>query len=436
MTAKQVENAPTGRHGLGNGLYLLVRENGSRFWVFRWTRDGRMREMGLGRAPGRNKDHAAIPLKDATEAAGQLLKLVRSGVDPLAQRQQAEAAAKSTAQADAAAAKTFRDATAEYVQAFGASWGNPKHAKQWETTLRTYAFPAFGDMATADIETAHVLAALQPIWTTKTETAARVRGRIEAVLNYATTAGWRTGDNPARWRGHLSNLLASKAKVAPVEHHAALPWVGVGGFVASLRNQAGIGAQALQFAILTAARTGEVIGATWSEIDLAGTVWTIPASRTKAGREHRVPLSAPALAILADMAKLARTDAANGFIFPSTQTARPLSNMAMTAVLRRMDRSDLTVHGFRSTFRDWVVEHAGFPAELAEAALAHVTGDRTVQAYARGDLFDKRRALMAEWGTFCGTPYVKPEPGKVVSLRARDSADSADRTPSSRVVRR
>jgi integrase len=259
-----------------------------------------------------------------------------------------------------------------------------------------------GDLPVAAVGTAHVLAALQPIWQAKPETAARVRGRIEAVLDYAKTREWRDGENPARWRGHLSNLLPAPAKVAPVEHHAALPSRDIGAFMTALRRQAGVAARALEFTILTAARSGEVLGARWSEIDRDAAIWTVPAGRMKGGRDHRVPLSEPALAVLHGAAKL-RTS--NDVALPCFQAAArggmQLSNMAMAMVLRRMQRNDLTVHGFRSSFRDWTAEATDYPREVAEAALAHVLGDKVEAAYRRGDLFDKRRRLMDDWGAFC-----------------------------------
>jgi integrase len=274
--------------------------------------------------------------------------------------------------------------------------------------------PQMGDMAVADVGTAQVLAVLEPIWRQKPETAQRVRGRIEAVLNYAATREWRSGENPARWRGHLANLLPARGKIAPVEHHAALPWEEIGIFMAGLQGQEGAGALALRFAILAAARTGEVIGARWSEIDWRGAVWTVPGSRMKAGREHRVPLSGAALDVLRQAAGLRADTAPDTHLFPGGRFGRPLSNMAMTMVLRRMKRGDLTVHGFRSTFRDWCSEATGHGGEVAEAALAHAVGDKVEAAYRRGDLFEKRRRLMEDWAAFCARPAIPPE---VVQLR-------------------
>jgi integrase len=401
LTAARVRTAPPGRYGDGNGLYLYVRSIEARFWLFRYTpRGGKMREMGLGRA---GADQAAVSLADARTKAAELHKLVKAGVDPLAQRSTDAAAAAALAQRAVIQGTTFRTAAERYLDDNASSWRNTKHQAQWRTTLKTYVYPHMGDLPVGEVATADVKAALDPIWRTKPETATRVRGRIESVLNYATAHEWRSGDNPARWRGHLSNLLPTRSKVAPVEHHAALPWGEIGSFLAALRGQAGISARALEWTILTAARSGESLGARWAEVDVQAKVWTVPAERMKAGREHRVPLSTPALAVVTEMAKL-RTDNASGdFIFPGAAANRPLSNMAMTMVLRRMKRGDLTVHGFRSTFRDWVGEATGTPREVAEAALAHVVGSKTEAAYARGDLFEKRRCLMDSWALFCAT---------------------------------
>jgi integrase len=256
---------------------------------------------------------------------------------------------------------------------------------------------------------------LEPLWREKTETAARLRGRIEAVLDYATARGWRTGENPARWRGHLANLLPAPSKIAKVEHHAALPWREIGAFMSAMANEEGISALALRFAILTAARTGEVIGARWSEIDMSEAVWTVPAGRMKAAREHRVPLADDALDALREVAKLRTNPKLDGFVFPGGKPGKPLSSMALLMLLRRMNRGDLTAHGFRSTFRDWCAEATNYPREVAEAALAHTLRDKTEAAYQRGDLMEKRRQLMADWASFCARRRMA---GEIVALRA------------------
>jgi integrase len=269
---------------------------------------------------------------------------------------------------------------------------------QWPATLATYVNPIFGDLPVQAIDVGLVMKAIEPIWTVKPETASRVRGRIESVLDWATTRGYRQGENPARWRGHLENLLPKKTKVRRVKHHAALPYPEIPEFMVELRAQPGIAARALEFAILTAGRTSEVIGARWDEINLIERLWTIPADRMKAGKEHRVPLSDTALTIVTQMRGISHGD----FVFPGTRVGRPLSNMSMLMTLRRMNRGELTAHGFRSSFRDWGAERTSFPAEVAEMALAHTVGDKVEAAYRRGDMFDKRRQLGDAWASFCG----------------------------------
>lgn len=365
--------------------------------------------MGLGPYDAEGK--RGLTLAGAREAAADAQRLLREGVDPLAHRAaEAEAAAVRAALVEAKA-RTFRDVAGLYIGAHEAGWRNAKHRAQWRTTLETYAFPHIGDMPVADVATDDVLRCLNPVWKAKPETATRLRGRVEAVLDYATARGWRQGVNPARWRGHLSNLLPRRSKVARVEHHAALPWGDMGAFMVALRGQPGTAARALEWCILTATRTGETIGARWSEVDAEAAVWTVPGARMKAGREHRVPLSPAALAILAAMAPL-RPAEGDGFIFPGAVAGKPLSGMAMLMLLRRMKRPDLTVHGFRSAFRDWCEEATSTPHAVAEAALAHTIGDKVEAAYRRGDLFAKRAKLMAEWADYCGRA-----PAAVVALR-------------------
>lgn len=341
--------------------------------------------MGLGPFP-------EVTLAKARERAREARELVRSGVDPIQRQREAASALRAAA----AAALTFDDCAASYIKAHEAGWRNVKHAQQWRNTLKTYATPVFGPLLVRDVALPHVLAALEPIWTTKNETASRLRSRIELVLDWATARGLRDGLNPARWRGHLDKLLAKPSKVKKAEHHAALPVGNVGEFMAQLRNVEGMGARALEFAILTAARSGEVRGAKWGEIDLRAKVWTIPAERMKASKEHRVPLSAQAVALLKG---LPRVDAAE-LVFPSPKGGA-LSDMTLTAVTRRM-KVDAVPHGFRSTFRDWVAERTNYPREVAEMALAHTIGDKVEAAYRRGDLFEKRRHLMNEWAEYLG----------------------------------
>jgi integrase len=413
LTAADVKSAQQGRRGDGGGLYLLTKPDLSRYWLFRYTpRGGKMREMGLGRAGYGDGD---VSLAEAREAAGELYKQVRKGIDPLADRAAKEKAAKAEAQKAAVLAITFKQVAEKFMNVHEAGLRNAKHRSQWRNTLTTYVYPIFGEIPAAEVDTGQVLAVLEPIWRTKPETAVRVRGRIESILDYARALGWRTAENPARWKGHLSNTLPARAKVAPVKHHAALPWPEIGAFMVSLKAQAGVAAMALQFTILTAARSGEAMGAHWSEIDLAAKLWTIPAARMKAGREHRVPLSDAALAILKAAQSLRSKPGEDGFLFPGAASGRPLSVMAMTMTLRRMGRGDLTIHGLRSTFRDWAAETTAYPSEVVEMALAHTVGDKVEAAYRRGDLFEKRRRLMRDWASYCATiralvpaPFVKP----------------------------
>ena len=407
LSAAFLRTAGAGRYCDGDGLYLLVKKTGKRFWVFRYKVNGsKLREAGLGRAgEGRN----CVRLAEARKKASELFRQVKAGIDPLAARDAALAASKAAEQDAAIKGITFGEAARRYIDAHAASWRNSKHAGQWTATIETYAIPFFGEIPVSEISTTHVLAAIEPIWTTKAETASRLRGRIESILDYAKARGWRTGENPGAWKGHLSLTLPARSKVAKVKHHAALPWMETGAFMMELRLQKGVGARALRFAILTAARSGEVRGARWEEIDLVGATWTIPAERMKVGREHRVPLCEQALAVLAGMSAARTSNDPEALVFPGQTDHRPLSDMSLTAVLRRMERGDLTVHGFRSTFKDWAAESTAYPAELSEMALAHTIGSKVEAAYRRGDLFEKRRRLMAEWGQFCSTPSIGQE---------------------------
>lgn len=390
-----------GTYGDGSGLYLQVRGSENRSWLFRFKLHGRPHLMGLGTV-------ADVSLAEARDAAAAARKLFRQGINPIDQRRSARA--ESTAQAGL----TFAQVANAYITAHEPSWRNAKHRQQWRNTLDTYAAPILGKLPVAQVDVGAVTRVLEPLWRGKTETASRLRGRIELVLDYATARGWRTGDNPARWRGHLDNLLPARSKVAKVEHHAALPWRETGAFMATLAEQEGVSALALRFAILTAARTGEAIGARWSEFNMTEAVWTVPASRMKAGREHRVPLSDDVLDVLRNLAKLRDDPKADGYVFPGGKAGKPLSSMALLMLLRRMKRGDLTAHGFRSTFRDWCAEATNYPREVAEAALAHTLRDKTEAAYQRGDLLEKRRRLMGEWATFCARPAAA---GEVVPLR-------------------
>ena len=385
---KVAKLAGKGMYPDGAGLYLQIARGGSKSWIFRYKRDGKARDMGLGSA----RDFS---LADARERAADCRRLLADGIDPLDARRER----RRTQDLNAARAKTFDECAAGYIDAHEAGWRNPKHRQQWRNTLNTYVFPVFGKLSVADIDTDLVLRALEPVWTTKPETAGRVRGRIESILDWATTRGYRTGENPARWRGHLDHLLPKRSKVRRVRHHPALPYSQVGEFVIRLREMDNVSARALEFTILTAARTGEVLGALWDEIDPDGRVWTIPEERMKNSRQHRVPLSEPAVALLDSMRSTQRND----LVFPGNRPKRPLSNMALTMLLRRTGHPDITVHGFRSTFRDWAAECTAFPREVAEMALAHTIGDSVEAAYRRGDLFDKRRDLMEAWAEFVRT---------------------------------
>ena len=407
LTAAQVEKGTKpGRYGDGAGLYLLVRSREAKFWLFRYTRSGKMREMGLGPAQGRT----AVPLSQARAKARQLHAAVREGRDPLAEREAEKAKAQADAAKAKAAAMTFVEVADMFLAAHEQSWRNPKHRQQWQNTLRDYVLPAIGDLPVGSVDTGAVMRIIEPLWREKTETASRVRGRIESILDYAKARGWREGENPARWRGHLDQLLPKRSKVQRVAHHAALPWRETGAFMRRLRQNFSLSARCLEFLILTACRSGEVRGARWDEIDLAHAVWTIPGERMKAGREHRVPLSEPAMAVLREMAQLGT----EGFVFPGLKAASALSDMALTRAVHVAGGNGATVHGFRSTFRDWCAETTNYPRELAEAALAHVLKDKTEAAYQRGDLLEKRRRLMGEWAAFCGREMVASE---IVTLR-------------------
>ncbi len=384
----------------GGGLYLQIAPRASRepgggpgswvtkCWTFRY-RDrvtGKLREMGLGPL-------ADVSLSKAREKAAELRDILRDGKDPLAER----TARKAAQRAEVAKAMTFDQAAEACIADKRAGWKNAKHADQWTNTLATFASPLIGSLPVSDIDLALVRKVLDPIWISKNETASRVRQRIESVLAWATVSGYRSGDNPARWRGHLDHLLSKPSKVQIREHHAALPYGEVADFLASVRNHHGIAALALEFTILTAARTGEVINARWEELDLEKGIWTVPASRMKAGKEHVVPLSPRAAAIVKELGRVK----VGPFVFPGTKEESPLSNMAMAALLKRMGRADITVHGFRSSFRDWAGEQTSFARELIEHSLAHQLRDKAEAAYARSTMVDRRRELMVAWEKAC-----------------------------------
>lgn len=410
LSAVQIEQRAKqrGMHCDGGGLYLCVEPPSGCSWLFRYMLGGKARTMGLGPYP-------ALTLAKARAAAAEMRSIKASGKDPITERD----AERTRARLEAARAMTFKQCAEAYIASHKAGWRNRKHGTLWTNTLKTYAYPIIGSLPVAAVDTALVLKVLEPIWTTKTETASRVRQRMESVLDWAKVRGYRDGENPARWRGHLDKLLPAQSKVRKVEHHAALPYSEMPAFMTELREEDGIGARAFEFAILTVARTGEAIGACWPEIDLKNKLWIIPAERMKAEREHRVPLSDRALEILADMAAVQTAD--NGFVFPGGKPKKPLSNMAFLMLLRRMKRTDLTAHGFRSTFRDWVAEETDFPNEVAEMALAHAVSDKVEAAYRRGDLFEKRRHLMTAWADYCNTPAK----GETIPLRSKEAHHEA-----------
>ncbi len=399
LSARTVQTVKDrGLYADGKGLYLRIGPSGAKSWIYRYRIDGQRHDLGLGPYP-------EITLAEARDRALQQRKLRLDGHDPLLTRR----AGRDAARLAAAKAMTFKACAEAYIAAHAAGWRNPKHRWQWGASLASYVYPFFGDLPVQAVDVGLVMRAVEPIWNTKSETASRVRGRIESVLDWATARGYRQGDNPARWRGHLENLLPKRSKVARVEHHAALPYPEIAGFMVGLRQHEGGAARALEFLILTAARTSEVIGAKWGEFNLAERLWTVPGERMKSGKEHRVPLSDAALAILGPPGE------PDQYVFPGGKAGSPLSNMALLMTLRRMGHADLTAHGFRSTFRDWAAERTAFPSEVAEMALAHVVGDKVEAAYRRGDLFDKRRQLADAWARFCTAP---PVAGNVVAISA------------------
>ena len=396
-----------GLHAVGEvaGLMLQVGTPSatgtfSRSWILRARIGGKRRDVGLGGFP-------TVTLAEARERARVMRKAIGEGVDPVHARR----TAKSALRADVASAITFEQAAQRFIATNESGWKNAKHAAQWSSTLKTYAFPVMGSLLVRDVATAHVQAAVEPIWQSKTETAKRVLNRIEMVLGWATASGFRTGVNPAQWNGHFENILPSASKLLRRKrrHHPALPIDEIGAFMVRLRGVVGVSARALEFAVLTAVRSGEVRGALWSEIDLARALWVIPALRMKAEKDHRVPLSDAAMHLLRSLERTGE------LVFPSPRGEKPLSDMSLTAILRRMNLTAVP-HGMRSTFRDWVGERTAFPTMLAEMALAHAVKDKTEAAYARGDLFDKRRALMEAWAGFVDTVAV-PVSDNVVALR-------------------
>jgi integrase len=393
-----------GFHAVGgiNGLYLSVL-GGGRSWILRYMHQNRRRNLGLG-------SYTDLTLLEAREEARLQRKLLRSGIDPIA----AKRTQRDQQRVASAKRMTFRECAMGYLDAHSDGWRNAKHALQVERALENHAGKILGDLDVSVIDTPLVMKVIQPLWKEKTETASRLRMRIENILSWAKVQGLRAGENPARWRGHLDQLLAKPSKVKKVEHFASLPYIQIGAFCEALSGQEGVAARAVELVILTAARSGEVRGARWDEFDLDAGVWTIPAERMKANREHLVPLSDAARSIIKAMQKTRLND----FVFPGTKDDKPLSDMSLTAVLRRMERRDLTVHGFRSTFRDWASEVSSYPAEMAEMALAHTIGNKTEAAYRRGNLLAKRFKMMADWSKWCAQPQTK---ASVVPLRKKSA---------------
>ena len=388
LSARRVATEATpGRHSDGGGLYLVVSESGSRKWLFIFRREAKQREMGLGAAAG----PGAVSLADARARAAECRSVLASGLDPIDVRRERKT------DADTQPMTTFGEFAERYISAHRSSWRNAKHAAQWTTTLATYA-SSLRQKLLSDVLREDVLGVLKPIWLTKNETASRIRGRIEVILDAAKAEGLRVGENPAAWKGNLKHSLPKRQKLQR-GHHAAMPYVNVPKFLETLRTREATAALALEFLILTASRTGEVLGCRWNEIDRAKAIWIVPGTRMKAGRDHRVPLSSPALAILDTMEPLRVGD--SSLLFPGRNN-KPLSSMAMEMLLRRMKVQDVTVHGFRSSFRDWAAEETPFPREIAEAALAHIVGDSTERAYRRGDILERRRELMQAWADWCG----------------------------------
>lgn len=367
------------------GLWLQIAAAGTKSWLLRFMLNGKARAMGLGSVE-------LVPLAEARERAREARRLLLDGKDPL----EARKAERLVQQLDAARTLTFEACAIKYIAAHEPTWRNGVHRAQWRSTLATYAYPTIGDLPVAEVDTTLVLRVLEPIWTERPETASRLRGRIEAVLDWATARGYRQGENPARWRGHLNKILPARSKVAQVRHQPALPYAELPTFMVELRVNEAISARALEFLILTAARTGEVIGACWSEIDEQSQIWLVPPERMKSKRPHRVPLSDATMTVLSKLPRLADCD----YLFPGARPGKPLSNMAMLELMRGM-RPPFVPHGFRSSFKDWATEVTDHSRDIVEAALAHVVGDKVEAAYRRGDAIEKRRALMRDWANFC-----------------------------------
>jgi integrase len=410
LSAKKVEKLKKpGRYGDQHGLYLQVRGPTNKSWLFRYERDGRERMMGIGPVH-------TFSLKEARDKARAARQQLKDGIDPLDARR----AGKTERALAAAKAMTFEQCAQAYFDANADRWRNAKHRAQFMSTLRNYAYPTIGGLAVADIDVGLVLKVLEPIWKSKPETAARVRGRIETVLSWATVRGYRNADNPARWRGFLSTQLTSRGKqFAPVKHHPALPFTELPAFMSDLRERHGVAARALEFTILTAARTGAVIGATWAEIDFKEKVWTVPPDRAGTKIDGNKPRRVPVADQVVELLERVPRERGNPHLFIGDRAGTSLSNMAMLVLLERMGRDDITVHGFRSTFKDWVSERTNYPNHVSEAALWHAVADKVEAAYRRGDLFNKRRLLMRDWAKYCYGPALT---AAIVPLRGCDAS--------------
>lgn len=403
LTAISLKTLKPGRHADGGNLYIDVKPNGQRYWTYRYKMPGqKLREMGLGPA-GEGK--GAVSLKEARDRAAALRQLQRDGIDPLSQKKAVAEARNAERQAAQIAAITFEQVAEQYLALHSPKWENEKHRSQWHSTLKTYVFPKIGRIPIQQVTKADVLNIIQPIWLTKTETANRIRNRIELIIDFAKAKDLRTGDNPASWRGNLSAVLPPPGKVRKVRHHPALPWKDLPDFYNRLSQQDGIGAFALRFLILTALRTGTVIKARWGQIDFEHGLWVIPAKSMKARRDFVVPLSAEALTVLGRMDALRLSASDDELIF--SVGGRPMSNMTMAAVLKRMNMIDVTVHGFRSTFRDWIAARTDFTREVAKKAMAHAVADKTEAAYYRDEVLEKRTVLMSSWADYCTSETAK-----------------------------
>jgi integrase len=392
-----------GMYADGANLWLRVSKTGTRSWIFRYGLHGRVRQMGLGSV-------LTVSLAEAREQALQCRKLLNDGLDPIEHKRSTIARSKLAA----AKSMTFGECAQRYIQSHRKGWRSAVHAQQWENTLADYALPVIGDFDVAAVDVGLILKILEPIWTTRTETASRLRGRIEKILDWATSRGYRpeTVANPARWKGHLETLLPRPTKVRAVQHLRALPYTQVAGVLAELAKDDSVGARALELCILTACRSGEVISARWAEVDLAGATWTIPAARVKSGRTHRVPLSQAALAVLERLLWW-KSALGSELLFPGVNPSKPIGKASMIKALRKID-PHVTVHGFRSSFRSWAAEQTNYPREICEQALGHALGSKVESAYLRSDFLEKRKKLMQAWGQYCLRFY---STGSVIRIR-------------------